>query len=108
MISEKVKELEEELEKAKGLISWQAKEIERLKKKKDEYKECCMMVIPEKIYTHKARGNTTVKFQDGSSMTVKRKQGDKDCIETAIAYCILKQMLTPEDVRKLIKEREEH
>ena len=66
------------------------------------------MVIPNKVYTHKARKNTTVKFLDGSQVTVTRKAGEKDCIETAIAYCILKQLLPASDLRKLIEEREEH
>ena len=66
------------------------------------------MMIPIKIYTHKERRNTTVIFMDGSSVTVKRKKGEKDCIETALAYCLLKQCLSASDIKKLVDKREEH
>ena len=108
MLAEQIKELEENYKKANTLIFKQATEIEHLKRKVKEYRKCCETVLPMKVHTHKARRNTTVIFADGTSMTVKRKQGEKDCIETAIAYCILKQMLTAKDVKKLIAEREEH
>ena len=108
MISDSVKELEENYDKLEKLVFEQAAEIEHLKRKAKEYRKCCETVLPAKVHTHKARRNTTVVFKDGSSMTVKRKVGEKDCIETAIAYCILKQMLTAKDVKELIKNREEH
>ena len=66
------------------------------------------MLIPIKVYTHKKRRNTTVKFKSGMCVTVKRKLGEKDCIETAIAYCILKQLITKNELEKLIQEREKH
>ena len=108
MIFESVKALEEENIRLK-------RENRDLKSHLDlksdiikHYKDCCEMVIPEKLYVCKKRRNTTIKFRDGSSVTVKRKPGEKDCLETAIAYCILKQLLTASDIKKLIKEREEH
>ena len=108
MLAEKIKELEENYKKANDLIFKQAAEIEELKNKVKQYRKLCEMILPEKVYTHKARRNTTVKFRDGSCITVKRKQGEKDCIETAIAYCVLKQLLTAADVKALINNKEEH
>ena len=108
MIFENVKTLEENYERACNLLSEKNKEIAKLNLKIKHYKECCEMIIPEKLYVCKKRRNTTIRFRDGSCMTVKRKAGEKDCIETAIAYCILKQLLTAGDIKKLIKEREEH
>lgn len=108
MLGEEVKRLEEKLKDFNETIYRQSKEIERLKSAVKHYRDCCLMVLPEKVYVHKERRNTTVKFRDGSSMTVKRRQGEKDCIETAIAYCVLKQLLTAQDVRELVKGREEH
>lgn len=108
MLAEQIKELEEKYKKACDYIDKQTKEIVNLKLKVKKYKECGEMMIPVKVYTHKKRRNTTVVFLDGSSITVKRKQGEKDCIETAIAYCMLKQCLTALDIKKLVNEREEH
>ena len=108
MLSEEVKNLEEELNNSKILIKKLTLENESLKKKVEAYKHCCEVIIPNKVYTHKERRNTTVKFLDGSSITVRRKVGDKDCIETAIAFCILKQLMPAETLKKLIEEREEH
>ena len=108
MLSDKIKELEDENERAHRLIEAQYKEIIKLRKIVESYKRANSMIIPNKVYTHKARKNTTVKFLDGSQQTVKRKAGEKDCIETAIAYCILKQVLTASDLKKLIENREEH
>lgn len=108
MLSEQVKALETENENLRETNLKLAQEIVRLSKKAKEYKNCCLMVLPKKVYTHKARKNTTVKFEDGSQITVTRKAGEKDCIETAIAYCILKQLLPAADLKRLIEEREEH
>ena len=108
MLSDKIKELEDENERAHRLIEAQYKEIIKLREIVEAYKRANSMIIPNKVYTHKERKNTTVKFLDGSQQTVKRKAGEKDCIETAIAYCILKQVLTASDLKKLIENREEH
>lgn len=58
--------------------------------------------IPVKVYHHKKRENTTVKFLDGTSITVKRMKGDKDCLETAIVYALFKKNYA--DPNKLLKE----
>lgn len=108
MLSDEVKQLERDYKIATKTIAEQAAKIELLEKKIEGYKKCCEMIIPNQVYTHKARANTTVKFLDGSQVTVTRKSGEKDCIETAIAYCVLKQLLPASDLRKLIEEREEH
>ena len=108
MLSDQVRELEKDLEfKEKECQSLQ-KEVQQLRIKCKALKDCCKCVIPVKIYTHKARRNTTVKFMDDSCQTVTRIKGEKDCLETAIAYAVLKQLITKEDLNKLIKEREEH
>ena len=108
MLSEKIKDLEKDYADACKEIRKLTIENEGLKQRVKAYKECGAMMIPVKVYTHKARGNTTVKFLDGSSITVKRKKGEKDCIETAIAYCLLKQCLTASELKKLVNEKEEH
>ena len=108
MLAEGVKELEERCKTQEELIKVLEGKVLFLKNQNERYKNCCEMVIPAKVFTHKSRRNTTVKFRDGSSMTVTRKQGEKDCLETAIAYCVLKQLMTASDVKKLIDEREEH
>ena len=108
MLSDEVKRLEVENVNLKRENTDLKNHLELKSKIIKHYKDCCTMVIPEKLYVCKKRRNTTIRFKDGSCMTVKRKAGEKDCIETAIAYCILKQLLTASDVKKLIKEREEH
>lgn len=55
-------------------------------------------------YHHKKRGNTTVVFLDGSSETVKRRKGDKDCIHTAIAYALAKHIYNLNKIVKNIQE----
>lgn len=108
MLFEEVKELEKDYKIATEKIARLTSEKIALEKLVEKYKKLCSMVIPNKVYTHKERRNTTVKFLDGSQVTVKRRGKEKDCIETAIAYCILKQLMPAEDLRKLIAEREEH
>lgn len=108
MLFEQVKELEKDLEFLKKENLTLKAEIENLKRKLNGFQQCCEMVIPNKVYTHKERRNTTVKFLDGSQVTVTRRPNEKNCIETAIAYCILKQLLPAKDLKKLIEEREEH
>lgn len=48
-------------------------------------------ITPIKVYHHKKRGNTTVKFLDGTSVTVHKMKEDADCLETAIVYAIFKK-----------------
>ena len=108
MLSDEVKELERDYRIATQKIAQLTAENIHLKELVEKYKKLCEMVIPNKVYTHKERRNTTVKFLDGSQVTFKRRGKEKDCIETAIAYCILKQLMPAEDLRKLINDREEH
>ena len=108
MLSDEVRELEKDYSEASKTIARLTVEKQALAELVEKYENLCKMVIPNKVYTHKNRKNTTVKFLDGSQQTVTRRAGEQDCIETAIAYCILKQILTAKEVKKLVEEREEH
>jgi hypothetical protein len=108
MLSEDIEKLEIELFNLKNENLFLKQKLEKVRTLSKGYKECCKMVIPTKVYFHKERGNTTVKFGDGSSITVKKRKGEKHCIETAIAYCIMKQLLSTSALKKLVKEMEEH
>ena len=59
--------------------------------------------IPTRVYRHKKRGNTTVVFKDGSSETVHLKQGEEDCLETAIIYALVKHSYKKSEIEKLMK-----
>ena len=108
MLADEVKKLKEEVIALKKDLSYKNMRLHLAEKTVEHYKELAKMVIPNQVYVCKARRNTTVKFLDGSSVTVKRKADEKDCIETAIAYCVLKQLMPAKDLKKLIEEREEH
>lgn len=108
MLSDQIKKLEEDYEKALDRIKWLERDMVLRDNKLKKCMDIIRSAIPIKVYTHKSRRNTTVKFVDGSSQTVTRIKGEKDCIETAIAYCLLKQILPLRDLKKLIEEREEH
>ena len=108
MLSDQVKELESEVEVLKEEKRCLELRIKTLQKQLEGFENCCKMIIPNKVYTHKERRNTTVKFLDGSQVTVRRRYNEKDCIETAIAYCILKQLIPAADLKKLIEQREGH
>ena len=108
MLSEKVEYLEKENERLLNQYKKAFEELNKERRLKKAYHDMCLMLIPEKVFTHKKRRNTTVKFRDGSSVTVTRMQGEKDCIETAIAYCIMKQLMTKQYLANLIKNKEEH
>ena len=62
-------------------------------------------ITPSQVYHHKERGNTTVKFLDGTSVTVKKMAGDKDCLETAIVYAIFKKTYPKPLMKSLIKHK---
>lgn len=108
MLSDEIKKLEEENNDLKFKIECLKNQIKFLFNHAKQYENLCKSMIPNQVYTHKERRNTTVKFLDGSQQTVKRRKGEKDCIETAVAYCVLKQLLPASDLKKLIEEREEH
>ena len=108
MISDEVKKLEEKNEELKRENAYLRMINQSMKEMLSKLENHCRKIIPNQVYTHKERGNTTIKFLDGSQQTVKRRKGEKDCIETAIAYCVLKQLMSAKDLRKLIENREEH
>jgi hypothetical protein len=64
-------------------------------------------MVPVKIYHHKKRGNTTVVFADKSSVTVHRMKGEKDCVDTALAYAIMKKVCPKVLIKNLLKKVEE-
>ena len=107
-VSQQVEELEKQVETLKQENQQLRKSATVLNHAVEGLTKACESVIPNQVFTHKERRNTTVKFLDGSQQTVKRRKGEKDCIETAIAYCVLKQLLTANALKKLIEEREEH
>ena len=108
MLSEEVRELEKDLEFKDKEIKSLKEELAEVRDLLNKYRELSRSIIPVKVYTHKLRRHTTVKFMDDSQQTVTRIKGEKDCIETAIAYCVLKQLMPKNDLNKLIERREEH
>lgn len=50
---------------------------------------------------------TTVEFSDGSTTSVKKSAGDPYDLETAIAYCIAKKLVTNSCIKHLAKNAEE-
>lgn len=85
-------------------------EILRLNKDCDAYRatiksrqEFLNSITPTQVLHNEERGNTTVKFFDGSSITVKKMKGDKDCLETAIVWAIFKKMHPSGLMRNLVK-----
>ena len=74
-----------------------------LKILKDSMKHC----HPTRLIHTKSRGNTTIIFHDGSSETVHLKEGEKDCLDTAVAYALMKHSYPKDIIRKLIKRVEE-
>ena len=108
MIFEEVKELEEkveELENENQLLKDFNKALNDVIDKKDNLLK---HIIPNQLYYHESRRNTTIKFLDGSSITVKRRKGEKHCIETAIAYCLLKQLMSNSQLKQLIENMEDN
>ncbi len=101
---------EEVLNAANKKIADKDSEILRLNKECDKYRaiikvkqEFLNSITPTKVFHNKERGNTTVKFFDGSSITVKKMKGDKDCLETAIVWAIFKKMYPSGLIRHLVK-----
>ena len=89
--NEKTK-LENENKGLTEMLSTQGDVIEKLNYLKDEHAEFLASITPVKVYYHRKRGNTTVKFLDGTSVTVKRAKGDRNCLETAIVYALYKKI----------------
>ncbi len=59
------------------------------------------------VYHSKKRNNTTIKFADGSSITVKKQKGEVDCLETAVAYALVKQVYGKSYLERLVKDIKE-
>ncbi len=89
--------------------------LERLLKDKEKTLDCYrqeyrkfenveMNMTVSAIYHHKQRNNTTIVFADGSSETVHLKKGDKNCLETAIAWALMKHIY---NINKLVKAVQE-
>ena len=64
-------------------------------------------ITPTQVYHNKKRGNTTVKFLDGSSVTVKLMKGDQDSIETAVVYALCKKIYTKKMLQLLVNNVKE-
>ena len=84
-VEEEVKKLIEENQQLKV-------RNEFLEKVTEAYDGFTSSITPVQVYRCKTRGNTTVKFLDGSSVTVHKMKGDKDCLETAIVYALFKKV----------------
>lgn len=89
-------------------------EVEKLRKSEETHKQLVRelanmfsTMIPTKIYHHKKRGNTTVVFADKSSITVHRMKGEKDCVDTAFAYAVMKRMYPKVLIKNLLKNVKE-
>lgn len=76
---------------------------DKLLKMREGYQEFLRSVTPVQVYHHKDRKNTTVKFLDGTSVTVHLMDGDEDSIETAIAYALVKKMWPKVLFKNLVK-----
>lgn len=62
-------------------------------------------LTPTNVKTSKDK--TTVTFLDGSTTSVKKSAGDPYDLETAIAYCIAKKLVTNSCIKHLAKNAEE-
>ena len=103
---------EDVLNAANKKIADKDSEILRLNKECDKYREIIKSkqeflnsITPTQVLHHKERGNTTVKFLDGTYVTVKKMAGDKDCLETAIVYAIFKKVYPKGLMKSLIKHK---
>lgn len=64
-------------------------------------------ITPVKVYHHKKRGNTTIKFANGHCVTVRRRKREKDSIDIAVAYALQKNMYSRRMIDTLVQETEE-
>lgn len=63
------------------------------------------VAIPTNVKTSNEK--TTVEFSDGSTTSVTKSAGDPYDLETAIAYCIAKKLVTNSCIKRLAKNAEE-
>jgi len=71
--------------------------------KEKSFSDFTASITPTQVYHNKKRGNTTVKFMDGKSVTVHKMKNDKDCLETAIVYAIYKKLYSKKLLELLVK-----
>lgn len=63
--------------------------------------------IPTPTSVKTSKDTTTVTFSDGSTTSVKKSAGDPYDLETAIAYCIAKKLVTNSCIKHLAENAEE-
>ena len=111
-------EKEAELEKELALLTEHKnkldKEINELKTTINLLKNCLKKCFNSKLHEKpiyvwhtKKRNNTTIKFMDGSVTTVKKAKGEKDCLETAIVYALVKHKYGKKTLEKLVSSTKE-
>ena len=108
MLSDEIKKLENEKNQLSQENNKLAFEVASLKLQLSACHKMLTSLRPVKIYGSKSRRNTTVKFEAGNQVTVKRREGEKNCIETAVAYACLKRIIPNSKLKKLIAEAEIH
>ena len=64
-------------------------------------------ITPNTNYMFHGKKNTTVKFKNGESITVKRMKGEPDSVETAFAYIIAYKTFGKGGFKKLLKNFKE-
>lgn len=103
----KIKELEEENRELQGRIFKLEMSNHVLEHASEEFEKFIENHIPVRVYVHKQRRNTTIVFKDNSTETVKRMKGDKDCLDTAIAYALVKHSYKKSELNELKKHVQE-
>ena len=100
-LEKRINKLEEENSDLKCELTRKIRTIELAD---DSYKH----IHPTRLIHTKSRGNTSVIFYDGSSETVHLKKGEKDCLDTAVAYALIKHVYPKNVIKELIKKVEEN
>lgn len=100
-LDKQVKELTEENKTLRRDLLVEHNKFESIKK---SVSALTAEMTPVKVYHHKGRDNTTVRFLDGKSVTVHRMKGDKDSLETAIVYAIFKKVYPKTLLESLVKD----
>lgn len=65
------------------------------------------MMLPDEDFMFHGSKNTTVKFRNGNSITVRRMEGEEDSIEVALAFILAFQNYGKKTFRKLVKQFKE-
>lgn len=106
MLSNLVEQLEKTVASLQSKVTQLEIDLATEKSKNKVLEDTFKNGMPVKIMYHKSRRNTTVKFMDGSSVTVKLKKGERHCLETALAYALMKHIYPTSLIKLLIKEVE--